>query len=134
MLRLLVQISVAGRPFSGPEDAPVTLVEFSDYQCPFCARHFRQTLPQLLSNYGNQVKYVIFNYPISTIHPLAQKASEAAECAYDQDKFWEYHDLLFNNQQALDTASLKGYATSLGLNTDTFNTCLDSGEKAQQGP
>ena len=128
----LVQIPVAGRPFSGPEDAPVTLVEFSDYQCPFCARHFQQTLPQLLSNYDGKIKYVVFNFPISTIHPLAQKASEAAECAYDQGKFWEYHDLLFNNQQALDTASLKGYATTLGLNNDNFNNCLDSGEKTQQ--
>ena len=128
----VVQIRTDGRPFKGPDDSPVTVVEFTDYQCPFCSRHFRQTLPQLLSTYEDRVKFVIMNYPISTIHPLAQKASEAVECAYDQGKFWEYHDLLFNNQPALDDASLKGYAASLQLDTSAFSTCLDSGEKASQ--
>ena len=107
-------------------------MEFTDYQCPFCGRHFRQTLPQILNGYEGEVRYVIINYPISVIHPFAQKASEAAECAYDQGEFWEYHDLLFQNQQALDTEALKGYASGLGLDPDAFDTCLDSGEKEQQ--
>ena len=127
-----VQIPVGGRPYSGPEAAPVEIVEFTDYQCPFCGRHFRQTLPQILSEYDGEIRYVVLNYPISTIHPFAQKASEAAECAHDQGRFWEYHDLLFQNQQSLDTDSLKGHAASLGLDAAAFDTCLDSGEKEQQ--
>ena len=128
----LVQVSVEGRPFIGPEDAPVTIVEFSDYQCPFCGRHFQQTLPQLLREYEGKVKYVLINYPIASLHPFAQKAGEAAECAFDQDKFWEYHDALFTNQQSLGVDSLKRYASELGLNATTFNTCLDSGAKTAQ--
>ncbi len=128
----VVQVSTEGRPYQGPEDAPVTMVEFTDYQCPFCSRHFRETMPQLVSQYGDEVKYVVLNFPLSNIHPFAQKAAEAAECAYDQGEFWQYHDLLFENQSALDTTSLKKYAVGLGLDVDSFNTCLDSGEKAQQ--
>ena len=124
-----VRISIEGRPFIGPEDAPVTIVEFSDYQCAFCGRHFRQTLPQLLREYEGKLKYVLLNYPISSIHPFAQKAGEAAECAFDQGKFWEYHDTLFQNQRALGVDSLKQYAVDLGLNTTEFDTCLDSGAK-----
>ena len=128
----VVQVSVEGRPFIGPEDAPVTIVEFSDYQCPFCGRHFQQTLPQLLREYEGKVKYVLINYPIASLHPFAQKAGEAAECAFDQGKFWEYHDALFTNQQSLGVDSLKRYASDLGLNAATFNTCLDSGAKTAQ--
>ena len=124
-----VRVSIEGRPFIGPEDAPVTIVEFSDYQCAFCGRHFRQTLPQLLREYEGKLKYVLLNYPISSIHPFAQKAGEAAECAFDQGKFWEYHDTLFQNQRALGVDSLKQYAVDLGLNTTEFDTCLDSGAK-----
>lgn len=126
-----LQISVEGRPYLGPEEASVTIVEFTDYQCPFCSRHFRETFGQLIQEYEGRVKYVVRNYPIATIHPFAQKAAEAAECAYDQDKFWEYHDLLFENQQSLDTESLKAYAAELDLETGSFDTCLDSDAKAQ---
>lgn len=127
-----VQVPIAGRPYSGPDDAAVTLVEFTDYQCPFCARYFRQTLPSILSEYGDRIKYVVFNYPIPSLHPFAHKAAEAAECAYDQGKFWEYHDLLFNNQQSLGSESLKQYALDLELDTGTFDSCLDSAAKAEQ--
>lgn len=126
-----MQVLIEGRPFRGKADAPVTLVEFTDYQCPFCGRHFRETLPQLLDEYEDSVKFVILNFPLSSIHPFAQKASEAAECAYDQGKFWEYHDNLFENQAALDTASLKTYAEEIGLDSDVFNACLDSGTKVE---
>lgn len=128
----IVQVSIEGRPYQGPDDARVTIVEFSDYQCPFCSRHFRDTVPQLLSQYQGEIKYVVLNFPLSNIHPMAQKAAEAAECALDQGEFWEFHDTLFENQSALDTASLKKYAADLGLDTGSFNTCLDSGDKAQQ--
>ena len=126
----VVQIDIDGRPYLGPEDAQVTIAEFTDYECPFCARHFRDTMPQLLREYDGDIKYVILNFPISRIHPFAQKAAEAAECAYDQNKFWEYHDVLFQNQRALDAPSLKIHAEEVGLDTDAFSACLDSGAKA----
>ena len=127
----VVRIAIDGRPFSGPPDARVTLVEFTDYECPFCARYFQLTLPLLRRVYDGEIKFVIMNYPLP-FHPFAQKAAEAAECAYDQRKFWEYHDALFRNIQALDPDSLKAYASALGLDTEAFDTCLDSGAKAQQ--
>ena len=127
----VVQIDIEGRPFIGPEDAPVTMVEFTDYECPFCGRHFRETMPELRREYEDVLKYVVLNFPISGIHRFAQQASEAAECAYDQGRFWEYHDLLFQNQGALDVESLKEHARDIDLDTDAFSTCLDSGAKAQ---
>ena len=128
----VVDIEVAGRPYFGPEDAPVTIVEFIDYECPFCGRHARETIPQLRQEYEDAIKYVIFNFPISRLHPFAHQAGEAAECAHDQGKFWEYPDLLFQNQQALDLESLKLYAENIGLDTTDFSTCLDSDAKAQR--
>ncbi|MCJ7510481.1 MAG: DsbA family protein [Dehalococcoidia bacterium] len=87
----------------------------------------------MLSTYEGKVKYVQRDWPLpASMHPNAQKAAEATECADDQDKFWEYHDLLFANQSALDVASLKSYAAQLGLNTATFDQCLDGGEKTAE--
>ncbi len=126
----LVPVEVAGRPFRGPEQAAITLVEFTDYQCPFCARHFRDTYPVLLREYEGTLKYVIRNYPVSSLHPHARKAAEAAECAHDQGQFWPYHDALFSHTTALQVDSLKRYAEDIGLNTAEFNRCLDTGEKA----
>ncbi len=119
------------RPFRGPADAPVTVVEFTDYQCPFCTRHFQQTYPKLLQEYGDRIKYVVRNFPLIQIHGDAAKAAEAAECAFDQGRFWEYHDRLFENNAALDGKSLKRYAEDLGLNAPRFNQCLDSGKKSR---
>ncbi len=120
-----------GRPSLGPEDARVTIVEFTDYECPFCGRHFRETMPQLINEYEDTIKYVVLNFPISRIHPFAQQTGEAAECAHDQGKFWEYHDMVFQNQAALDVENLKLYAEQVGLDTVAFGTCLDSGAKTQ---
>ena len=128
----LVNVDIAGRPFLGPEDAAVTIAEFTDYQCPFCGRHFRETMPRLLDQYDGKVKYVVFNFPIASIHPDATKAAEAAECAHAQGKFWEYHDLLFENQEALGIPALKSYALEAGLETSTFDVCLDSGAQEEQ--
>ena len=126
-----VQIDLEGRPYLGPEDAPVTIVEFIDYGCPFCGQHARETIPQLLGEYEGNIKYVIFNFPISRLHPYAQQAAEAAECVNDQGKFWEYHDILFQNQSAQGEESLRLYAEDTGLDMDVFNVCLDSGAKTQ---
>jgi protein-disulfide isomerase len=120
----------------GDPNATVTLIEFTDYECPFCGRHFTDTLPDIMKNYVDtgKVKYVVRDYPLS-FHPGAQKAAEASECAGEQDKFWEMHDKLFSTQGSWGSdhvASFKKYATELGLNATAFNTCLDSGAMAAE--
>jgi protein-disulfide isomerase len=126
------QVSPDDDPFWGPVDAPVTIIEFSDYQCPFCKRFYDETLPQIQATYEGQVKFVYRDFPLTSIHPDAQKASEASECADDQGRFWEYDALLWANQQQLDVPSLKTYAAGLGLDAATFDACLDSGKNAQE--
>ena len=111
----------------GNNNAKVTIVSFEDYQCPFCER-VQPALKQIEKEYGDKVRFVFRDFPLRNIHPQAQIASEAAECAGEQNKYWEYHDVLFGNQQALDAASLKKYAADLKLDTNKFNECLDSGK------
>jgi protein-disulfide isomerase len=127
-----VDVSVDDDPAQGAEDAAVTIIEFSDFQCPYCARFDTETLPQILSNYGDRVRFVYRDFPLTSLHANAVKAAEASECADDQGKYWEYHDLLFQNQSALDDASLKSYAASLGLDTAAFDECLDSDSKVSE--
>jgi protein-disulfide isomerase len=125
-------VSVDDDPSWGPEDAPVTIVEFSDFQCPYCARFVTQTYPQIKQQYEGKVRFVFRDFPLTQIHENAQNAAEAAGCANEQGKFWEYHDMLFTNQSALDVASLKSYASQLGLDSATFDQCLDSGKYAEE--
>ncbi len=113
----------------GPANAKVTLIEYSDFQCPFCGR-FLPTVQQIIKEYGNKVRFVYRHFPLNSIHPMAQKAAEASECASEQGKFWEFHDLAFANQASLSLENLKVWATQLGLNAGKFNTCLDSGKYA----
>ncbi|MBI2597839.1 MAG: thioredoxin domain-containing protein [Candidatus Diapherotrites archaeon] len=116
-------------PFKGPASAKVTIVEFSDFQCPACGAAY-PVLKQLTQEYFDRVKFVYRDFPLSAIHPFAQKAAEAAACANKQGKFWEYHDALFENQQKLAVVDLKKYAADLGLNTADFAACLEQGEFA----
>jgi protein-disulfide isomerase len=121
------QVSVAATDMvRGPAQAPITIVEYSDYQCPFCAR-VNPTLDRVRQTYGDRVRIVFKDFPLP-IHPEAPKASEAAYCAGDQGKYWEMHDRLFANQQALQLPALKQHATALGLDGNAFNQCLDSGK------
>lgn len=122
----VVNVSVDDDPARGPEDAAVTIIEFSDFQCPYCGRFFQQTLPQLVAQYGDRIRFVYRDFPLDQIHPNARNAAIAAECADDQGKFWEYHDVLFSNQQALGVADLKRYAEQLELDVAAFSECLDS--------
>ncbi len=112
----------------GNFNAKVTLVEFSDFECPFCSR-FHPTLKQVMSEYGDKVRLVYKHFPLS-FHAQAQKAAEASECASEQGKFWEMHDKIFDNQEQLSLASLKQWARDLRLNGSKFDSCLDTGKYA----
>jgi protein-disulfide isomerase len=109
----------------GPATAPVTIIEFSDFQCPFCQR-VAPTLKQVREKYGDRVRIVWKDFPLTSIHPQAFKAAEAGNCAREQGKFWEYHDRLFANQQALQPELLKKHAADAGLDAAKFNACLDT--------
>jgi protein-disulfide isomerase len=119
-----VEVTTAATdPVKGPPTAPVEIVEFSDFQCPFCAR-VQPTLKQLLARYGDRVRLVFKDFPLAG-HPDAFPAAGAAQCAREQGKFWEYHDVLFANQHALGREDLKRYAAGLKLDGPAFSACLD---------
>jgi protein-disulfide isomerase len=120
------EVSVDGAPFKGPATAPVTIVEFSDFHCPFCKRVL-PTLGQLESQYGDKVKLVFRDYPIDNLHPAARKAHEAARCAHDQGKFWAYHDALFAKAPKASLEQLKTSAQEVGLDVVAFEQCFNSG-------
>lgn len=117
-------------PVRGNPNAAVTIVEFSEYQCPFCAR-VNPTLDRVRQTYGDKVRIVFKDFPLPN-HPQAPKAAEAAHCAAEQGKYWEMHDVMFANQRALEVPALKQYATGLGLEMAKFNRCLDSGQYASK--
>lgn len=121
-------------PVLGDADAELTIIEFSDFQCPYCKRVRDDAIRQVEEQYikTGKVKLVYRDFPLSNIHPLAQKAAEASECADDQGKFWEYHDKIFEQQSSLSLSSLKSWAGDLGLNTNEFNSCLDSGKHTDE--
>jgi protein-disulfide isomerase len=121
----------AADPAIGNARAPVTIVEYSDFQCPFCLRA-APTLKRLHDTYGDKVRVVWKDFPLTQIHPQAFKAAEAGHCAADQGKFWEFHDKMFGNQQALQPEFLKQYAKDAGLDGSTFETCLDSSKYAER--
>ena len=125
----------------GKENAPVTIIEFSDYQCPFCRRSYTQVFPLLKENFINKgiVKLVFRDFPLTSIHPGALPAAQAAECADDQGKYWEMHDKIFDEQNKLGQGTvpftnddLKKWASEIGLNSDDFGSCLDSNKYAKE--
>ena len=128
-----IEVDLDDDPVLGKKDAPIIIVSFEDYQCPFCGRAFQQTFPLIKKNYVDtgKVKMVFRDFPLS-FHPEAQPAAEASECADEQGKFWEYHDALFNNQQSLGQALYTQIAEELKLDTAKFKQCLDSGKYTQE--
>jgi protein-disulfide isomerase len=120
-----VKVDIAGAPSLGPEDAPVTVVEFSDYQCPAC-RSTHEVVKQVKAMYGNQVRWIFKDYPLK-IHKEAFKAAEAAHCAEEQGKFWEYQERAFTAGK-LDPDSLFNLAAEMGMDKDKFRECLQSGK------
>lgn len=112
-----------GFPSVGPNDAPITIVEFSDYQCPYCRRWHAQVYQPLLAAYPGQIRIVYRNLPLTSIHPDAFAAAEAALCAGDQGAYWQYHEMLFDGD-SLGSNIYTQYAQALGLDMNAFNTCI----------
>ncbi len=123
-------IAAMDRPARGPANAPVVIVEFTDYLCPFCRRYATETLPWLQTTYGDRVRYVVRNFPVQPVNPMALPAAEAVECAHRQSRFWEYRDALFHDAAALDSTRLLALAGPAGLEPATFAQCL-TGRLAQ---
>ena len=120
------ELSVAGEPFRGSEKARVTIVKFEDYQCPFC-KQVQPTFNELLSRYNGKIRLVHKDLPLESLHPQARQAAEAARCAYEQGKFWEYHDNLYAHSPKASADNLKSYAKDVGLNVDSFDRCVRAG-------
>lgn len=139
--KLPMKISEDNDPIFGNPNAPITIIEFSDFQCPFCARFHAQTLPLIFEEYIDQgkVKLVFRDFPIQSIHPNAVPAAVAGECANEQGKFKDMHDMLFdnqnkwNNQETVDALSLfSQYATEIQLEQETFDSCLTSSKYIEE--
>lgn len=136
-----IMVSTDDDPVRGSPDAPITIIEFSDFQCPFCSRFHNETLPTILEQYVDtgKVKFVYRDFPIQSSHPNAMPAAAASECAHEQNKYWEYHDALFERQQTWNNLKLadsidtfKNIAKEFNLNEDQFNSCLDSGKYIEE--
>jgi protein-disulfide isomerase len=127
-------VTVDGAPAKGDKDARVTLVEFSDYQCPFCGRFYRETWPEIDRDYvkTGKVKYVFRDFPLEGLHPQALKAAEAAHCAGEQGQYWAMHDRLFDGQAALEDQDLVQHAGAVGVDVARFDQCLQSGRYTAQ--
>lgn len=121
------EIPTEGYPSLGPADAPITIVEFSDFQCPFCRRFHEETYQALLDAYPGQIRFVYRNLPLTSIHPDAMPSAIASLCANDQNAYWDYHGKLFSSE-TLTRESFIQYASDLSLNVDEFTACLDSGK------
>jgi protein-disulfide isomerase len=131
-----VEVSVDDDAVKGDKNAPVTIVEFSDYECPFCGKYFEETLPQITENYidTGKVKYVFRDFPLN-FHAKAKPAANAAECVREQggdEMYFEYHDVLFNNQDALDVDSLKKHAADFDIDQTEFASCVDENKYSEE--
>jgi protein-disulfide isomerase len=120
-------VPVDDDPALGPQDAPITIIEFSDYECPFCEKFHNETFQRLLDAYPGQIRFVYRDFPLNSIHPNAVSAAEAANCANEQGVFWEFHDLLFSMRRGLSVQAYTGYAEELAVDVEAFQACLDSG-------
>lgn len=125
------QIETSDDPSFGNPDATVVIVEFGDFECPFCGQAF-PVIREMQTEFKDQILFIWRDLPLNDIHPNAQKAAEASECAQDQNKFWEFHDKLFLNQAQLTPENLKSYARQVGMNGTLFDECFDSGKYASE--
>jgi protein-disulfide isomerase len=125
-LKTGIDLAVNGRPTLGPANAAVTFIEFSDFQCPFCARHVRETWPQIKAEYVDtgKIRYVFRHFPIDSLHPQAPMSAKAADCAHAQGRFWPMHDLLFGDQKDHSPTRLSAFASQARLDASAFASCM----------
>jgi protein-disulfide isomerase len=118
----------------GKSDAPLTMVEFTDYQCPYCGRFETTTFPEIKKNFidTGKLRLILRDLPLGDMHPFALKAAQSVHCAGDQGKYWEMKELVFKNQNKIDVDSLAGYAKDLALNGDTFKSCMADGKHLKE--
>jgi protein-disulfide isomerase len=119
-------------PVWGPDDAVITIIEFSDYECPYCRRWHTEVWPQIQEVYAGQVRLVYRDFPLTTIHANATTAATAANCAGEQNAYWEFSERLFSMELGLSKSAYDQYATDLGLDLDSFSTCLESGDQNEE--
>lgn len=120
-----VNVPIEGKPMFGPANAPVTIVEFSDFQCPYCKQWFTATWPQIQKTYGSKVRLVYRDFPLTSIHPEAEPAAEAANCANEQNQYWAYHDKLMASSSLSSDLYIQ-FASALNLDMTKFQDCLSS--------
>lgn len=125
-------ITTDGFPSMGPADAPIVIVEFSDFQCPFCQRFYDQTFKQLMAAYPGKIRFVYRHLPLTSIHPEAFPAAEASMCANEQNAFWPFHDKIFENQDKLGSDLYLQIASDLKLNTSAFEDCVNTNKYKDQ--
>jgi protein-disulfide isomerase len=123
-------VSVDDDPSTGPEDAPITIVEFSDFNCPYCRKFQGETFPALMATYPNQIRFVYRDFPITSAESFV--AAQAANCAGRQGAYWDFHDALFSGQAPLGRETYDTYAAQLGLDVEALNTCIDEGGEAAE--
>jgi protein-disulfide isomerase len=125
-------IDVSNDPVLGPDDAPVTIVEFSDFECPFCARFATQTAPLLRAQYGERIRWIFVNTPLRSIHPRAYDAAIAGECVGEEGKFWEFYDAMFSGRFGTSDEELAAAAAAVGADPDRFETCYRNADPAPE--
>lgn len=118
------QVGIDNNPVEGPDNAPVTIIEFSDYQCPYCIKWYQEVYKQLMGTYKDKVRFVYRDFPLESLHPEARPAAEAAGCAGEQGAYWQFHDALFSQKYELGRDSYLKYAADLGLDGTKFSQCL----------
>ena len=125
-------VTTSNNPALGPENAPITIIEFSDYECPYCKQFNTEVLPRLMEEYGDKIRFVYRDFPLANIHKNAVQAAEAANCAGEQGAYWAYNEKLFSGEFTLGEDAYQKYAEQLGLDTNRFDKCLSSGEQEDE--
>lgn len=125
-------VPVDNDPYYGPENAAITIIEFSDFQCPYCRKWYSEVFQRLMDAYPGQIKFVYRDFPLTSIHPDAFPAAEAANCAGEQGVYWPYHDKLFSMELGLGIDAYQQYAQQLGIDMAQFNACLDDGKYKEE--
>ena len=125
-------VDVSNDPTLGPADAPITIVEFSDFECPFCSRFAQSTAPALRRHYGDRIRWIFVNYPLRSIHPNAYEAALAGECAAEQERFWPFYDALFSGRHQLSSSGYSAAAREIGLDEERFETCYRNADHAPE--